>query len=74
MSCYYAEDLHKDTIIVNIAQLTKPSHILIEQDSDPTLLAFQRKMLVLPFDEQSLLNIARYMQYSRNKKTYYHQR
>ena len=32
VSCYYANDLHKDTTIVNIAQLTKPSHILIEQD------------------------------------------
>ena len=49
--CYYANDLHKDTTIVNIAQLTKPSSILIEQDSDPTLLTFKREMLGLP-DEQ----------------------
>ena len=41
VSCYYSNDLHKDTIIVNIAQLTKPSRILIEQDSDPTLLNFK---------------------------------
>ena len=68
MSCYYANDLHKDTTIVNIAQLTKPSRILIEQDSDPTLLNFKRKMLGLPFDEQILINDARYMHYSRNKK------
>ena len=68
MSCYYANDLHKDTTIVNIAQLTKPSRILIEQDSDPTLLIFKREMLGLPFDEQILLNDARYMHYSRNKK------
>ena len=68
MSCYYANDLHKDTTIVNIAQLTKPSRILIEQDSDPTLLHFKREMLGLPFDEQILLNDARYMQNSRNKK------
>ena len=34
VSCYYANDLHKDTTIGNIAQLTKPSRILIEQDSD----------------------------------------
>ena len=68
VSCYYANDLHKDTKIVNIAQLTKPSRILIEQDSDPTLLNFKREMLGLPFDEQILLNDARYMQYSRNKK------
>ena len=68
MSCYYANDLHKDTTIVNIAQLTKPSRILIEQDSDPTLLNFKREMLGLPFDEQILLNDARYMHYSRNKK------
>ena len=68
VSCYYADDLHKDTTIVNIAQLTKPSRILIEQDSDPTLLNFKREMLGLPFDEQILLNDARYMHYSRNKK------
>ena len=53
---------------MNIAQLTKPSRILIEQDSDPTLLNFKRKMLGLPFDEQILLNDARYMHYSRNKR------
>ena len=52
VSCYYANDLHRDTTIVNIAQLTKPSRILIEQDSDPTLLNFKREMLGLPFDEQ----------------------
>ena len=67
VSCYYANDLHKDKTIVNIAQLTKPSRILIEQDSDPTLLNFKREMLGLPFDEQILLNDARYMHYSRNK-------
>ena len=61
VSCYYANDLHKDTTIVNIAKLTKPSRILIEQDSDPTLLNFQREMLGLSFDEQILLNDARYM-------------
>ena len=68
VSCYYANDLHKDTTIVNIAQLTKPSPILIEQDSDPTILNFKREMLALPFDEQILLNDARYMRYCRNKK------
>ena len=68
VSCYYANDLHKDTTIVNIAQLTKPSRILIEQGSDPTLLNFKREMLGLPLDEQILLNNARYMHYSRNKK------
>ena len=68
VSCYYANDLHKDTTIVNIAQLTKPSRILIEQDSDPTLLNFKQEMLGLPFVKQILLNDARYMQYSRNKK------
>ena len=51
MSCYYANDLHKDTTIVNIAHLTKPSRLLIEQDSDPILLNFKRKKLRLPFDE-----------------------
>ena len=67
VSCYYANDLHKDTTILNIAQLTKPSRILIEQNSDPTLLIFKREMLGLPFDEQILLNDARYMHYSRTK-------
>ena len=45
VSCYYANDLHKNTTIVNIAQLTKASRILIEQDSDPTLLNVKREML-----------------------------
>ena len=68
VSCYYANDLQKDKTIVNIAQLTKPSRILIEQDSDPTLRNFKRKMLGLPFDEKGIINDARYMHYSRNKK------
>ena len=68
VSCYYAKDLHKDTSFVNIAQLAKPSRILIEQDSDPTLLNFKREMLGLPFEEQILLNDARYMHYPGNKK------
>ena len=51
VSCYYANDLHKDTTIVNIAQLTKPSRILIEQNSDPLLLNFKREMWGLPLDE-----------------------
>ena len=68
VSCYYANDLHKDTTIVNIAQFMKPSRILIEQDSDPKLLNFKREMLGLPFVEQILLNDVRYMHYSRNKK------
>ena len=53
---------------MNIAQLTKPSRIPREHDSDPTLLNFKREKLGLPFDEQILLNDARFMQYSRNKK------
>ena len=53
---------------MKIAQLTKPSRILIEQDSDLTLLNLKREMLGIPFDEQVLLNYARYMHYSRNKK------
>ena len=52
VSCYYANDLHKDTTIVNIAQLTEPSRILIEYDSAPTLLNFNHQMLGLPFGEQ----------------------
>ena len=69
MSCYYANDLHKGTTIVNIAQLTKPSRILIEQDSDPTLLNFKRKMLGLPFDEQMTLHAL-----FQKQKAYNHQR
>ena len=68
VSCFYANDLHKDTTVVNIAQLTKPSRIPIEQDSDPTLLNLKREMLEIPFDEQILMNDACYLQYSRNKK------
>ena len=71
VSCYYAKDLHKDTAIVIMAQFTKPSRIIIEQDSDPTLLNFKRKMLELLFstlDDQISLSDARYMHCSRNKK------
>ena len=68
VSCYYADDLHKDTTIVNIAQSIKPSRILIEKDSDPTLLNFKREMLGLSFDEQILLNDARCKHFSKNKK------
>ena len=59
VSCYYANDLHTDTTIVNIAQLTKPSRILIEQDSEPTLLNFKRETLGVRFDQQIILNDAR---------------
>ena len=52
---------------MKITQLTKPSRILIEQDSDPTLLKFKREMVGLPIEEQIVLNDARYMHYSRNK-------
>ena len=44
VTSYYANELHKDTTIVNIAQLTEPSRIFLEQDSDPTLLNFKREM------------------------------
>ena len=67
-SFYYANDLHKNITIVNIAELTKPSRILIEQHSDPTLLNFYRETLRLPFDEQIIINDADYMKFSRNKK------
>ena len=53
---------------MNIAQLTKPSRILVEQNSDPTILNFKLQMLGLPCDEQVLINDARFKQYSRNKK------
>ena len=68
MSCYYANDLQEDTTIVNTSQLTKPSRILIGKCSDPALLSLKRERLGLPFDEQILLNDARYLHYSRNKK------
>ena len=68
VSCFFANDLHKDTTIVNMVELTKPSRILIEQDSDPTLLNFKCELLGLPFDEQVFLNDAYYMHYSRNNK------
>ena len=70
MSCYYANDLHRETTIVNIAQLTKPSRILIEQYSDPTILKFKRKILGLLFDEQLLINDIRDIIYSRNKESF----
>ena len=66
VSCFYAIDLHKDTTIVKIAQLTKSSRIHIGQDSDPTLLNFKRETLGLR--EQILLFDPRFMQHSRNKK------
>ena len=64
----YAIDLLKDTTFVNIAQSTKPSRILIEQDSDQTLLFYKREVLGLLIDEQVLINDARYMHFFRNKK------
>ena len=67
VSWYYATELQQDTKIVEIAQLSKLSRILLEQDSDSTLLNFKRKMLDVPFDEQTLIKDARYMQYSRKK-------
>ena len=63
MLCFYANGLHDDTTIVKRAQLTKPSRILIAQDSDPTLLNFKRELLGLPFDEQILMNVEHYLLY-----------
>ena len=54
-------------MIVNIDQLTESPRILIEQDSNPTVFNSKRVMLSLPFDEQTLIKGARYMQYFRNK-------
>ena len=68
VSCYYANDLHKDTAFVIIEKIAKPSRILIKQDPDPKLLNFKRELLGLPFDEQILINDALYLHYSRNKK------
>ena len=68
VSWVYANNLHKDTAIVKIAHLTKPSRILIEQNSDTILLKLQREMLGLPFDEQKSISDARQMLYSTSKK------
>ena len=46
----------------------KSSRKLIEEDSDPTLLIFGRGIIEIPFNDQVLLNDARYMHYSRNRK------
>ena len=54
VSCYCSNDLHKDKTIVKIADLTEPSRILKEQESDPTLLKFKSKMLDRLFGEQIL--------------------
>ena len=51
VSCYYVQEPDKETTIVNIAHFTKPSRIVIEQDSDPILLNFQRETLGIPSDE-----------------------
>ena len=64
VSCYRANDLQKETTIVNKAELTKPSPRLLEQDSDSTKLNFKRHMLGLLFDEQVLISDAGYMCYS----------
>ena len=68
VSCCYANDLYKDTTTVNIAQLTKPTRVFIEQDPDLTVKNFKRKVLGLPFYEHILLNEASCMLYSRKKK------
>ena len=47
----------------NKARLT-----LIEQDADPVLLNFKKRLHELPFDEQILAISPRYNYYSRNKK------
>ena len=68
VSQFYANDLNKDKTFLIIAKIRKQSRILIEQDSVPTLLNFERKMLALPFDEKFSLTDAPSKQYSRNKK------
>ena len=68
VSCCYTNDLHKDTTIVNIAQLTKPSRALTEHDSGSTVLNLKREMSGLSTDEQLLINDARLMSYYGCKK------
>ena len=60
--------LPREPSMIHMAHIYKPSRILIEQDSDPALLNFTREMLGLPFDDQVLLNKARYIHYSRIRK------
>ena len=56
VSCYYANDPHKDITISSIAHLTKPLRILIVQDSDPSLLKFKREIFGLSFEQQIPIN------------------
>ena len=74
VSCYYPNDLHKDTTIVNIAQLTKPSRILIEQDSDPTLLNFKRERNVgITIRRTNSIKRCTLHALFQKQKAYYHQ-
>ena len=57
-SSYYANDLQKDTTVVNIAKLAKASRILIGKISDQKILIVKREMLGLPFDEHFLISDA----------------
>ena len=68
VAAYYHIDSPVEPSILDMAHFNKPSRILIEWDSDPTLLNFIQKTLGLPFDDQVLINDARYMHYSRNRK------
>ena len=66
IASYYHIDLPKEPPIDNMAHVKNPSRLFIAQDFDPTLLNFQRETLVLPLDNQVLLNDSKYMHYSRN--------
>ena len=65
---YYNIDLPKEPSKVDMARFNKASRLLREQNFDPTLLNFKGDMLGLPFGDQVLINVARYIHYFRNQK------
>ena len=65
---YYHIDPPKKPAIIDLMNFNKSSRKLIEEDSDPTLLNFERGIIEIPFNDQVLINDARYMHYSRNRK------
>ena len=66
-SLYHIDPPNKPSII-DMAHSNKLSRILIEQDSDPTLMNFKKEMHGLLLEDQVLLTDGRYMSDSRNRK------
>ena len=67
VASYYHIDLPEEPSIRDMAHLNKPSRIPIQQDSDPTLLNFQRETLGLRLDDPAIINDEGYMHNSRNR-------